>query len=54
MKAKLAKLGHALLAAVTAKAVVQLEKKLAVQIALKVAVSFGAGAGVLELIQKLG
>ena len=53
MKTYLAKAGHVVLAAVTSKEVVALERKLAVQIAVKVAASFGAGAGVLELIQKL-
>lgn len=54
MKQKLSKMGRAVLAALASKQAVAIERKLAVLIALRVAVAFGAGAGVLELIQKLG
>lgn len=54
MRAKLEKAGRAVLAALASKQAVAIERKLAVLVAVRVAVAFGAGAGVLELIQKLG
>ena len=53
MKAKLKRIGAAILAAITSKDAIKAEKNLAVFLATRIALSLGASAGLVALIAKL-